>query len=221
MNALLRKDVRLNLPVFIAAAAFFVIPFVVVLFVDLTGMYTIDWSQTINSANGVALMMTQFIIAALGANALACERSDRSAEFLFSLPIDRGQMIVSKVVVSFAVAAMLWMAHLVIFLLARGEQVIPREELSAIAATSLLLFCASWMGSAFVGSPGKALGIGLAIVAALVVGWINWERHMEEAALRAGRGYTPTAIPYDVTCLILAALTFAIGCRYYLRRIEP
>src|SRR5262245_52144582 len=108
MKALFWKDLRVNQSVIMAAAVFFVIPFAVVAISELVlrlapGAAEANpfsdrgerLTESLMVADMVGLLLSQLILAALGANALACERADRSAEFLFALPIERGQMLVS------------------------------------------------------------------------------------------------------------------------------
>jgi hypothetical protein len=179
-----------------------------------------------------SLMLMQVTLAIFGGNAIAGERTDRSAEFLGSLPISRGRKLASKLWVGLGLWTLGWVPNLVVMTvlwLALGADVrlTLREPIwpvmSGIAVTGLTFFCVAWMFSAMLESPTVAGGAGF-LTPPLVGMCVLWGGY--ELAHYLGRvdlvvdGRFPF-LSYLGTCLLLSIVCFTVGTRYYLRRVEP
>jgi ABC-type transport system involved in multi-copper enzyme maturation permease subunit len=231
MKALLWKDFSMSLPVMIAGGCAFFIPFLVVVLV----MVSTDINagerplQVLVAGLGasaiVGLMFSQVLIAAFAANAIAGERSDRSAEFLFTLPAHRWQILASKFLIAFAGSLALWVIHLVIADLICDRLTGGAAQLAdslpprwPIATLGIFGFGASWLASAFLGSPAKAFGAGAGMV--IAVNYAFFVLHVNLGWMREHPGEF-----YGQWCaaanLLLGIATLAIGAWYFLRRVEP
>jgi ABC-type transport system involved in multi-copper enzyme maturation permease subunit len=162
-------------------------------------------------------------MALLGGNAISGERVDRSADFLYSLPITRRRLLASKLLFVFAVAAVMWSVNLVVFRCLIGAIPLKPDDYlmffragTLTAITGLTFFCVAWFLSSFVGSPAfNACG---GVLLPLIV-WSGLWFTAEVLELHVGDAIIVRC--YCVACLILATLCFAIGTWHYLRRVEP
>ena len=101
MKWLIWKDYRLNRLIFITALAFLVGP-------HLLAAILIWYGAEPPNARGLffagstlySLAFLQLAFALLGGNSIAGERMDRSAEFLAYLPVSRGRILASKLLVA-------------------------------------------------------------------------------------------------------------------------
>src|SRR3954470_9088286 len=66
-----------------------------------------SWAGAICSYGHLALSGVPYVAAVLGGNAIACERSDRSAHFLAYLPPTKTQILASKFLVAAGTLAVL------------------------------------------------------------------------------------------------------------------
>ena len=77
------------------------------------------------------------MLALLGGNSIAGERVDRSAEFLAYLPVSRGRILASKLLVALAAVPLIWLPNLVI--LAITGAVEPRQSSRTIPSSGTSL----------------------------------------------------------------------------------
>ncbi len=77
--------------------------------------WTPKWEEIIGGASGYSLCISQLAAALIGGNAIAGERVDRSAEFLYSLPIRRRKLLASKLLLALAIAVAIWLLNALIF----------------------------------------------------------------------------------------------------------
>ncbi|WP_406698898.1 hypothetical protein V5E97_08430 [Singulisphaera sp. Ch08] len=229
MRPLLWKDFRLNSLIWWIGLALGILPYVgAVALAMLRGGPSwpgaMFWSAVLTQAALLSLAGSELTLALLGGNAIACERADRSAEFLAYLPPSRAQVLGSKTLVALGAAALIWVPNLFIAdVLAPALQdgsvdvaVLRQASLRwVLAATGLLLFGAGWLGSAVVDSPAVAVGFGfgvwITVIATLAaftntLGWPDAERVMDW---------------YTATGAVLGVFCFGIGSCLYLRRISP
>jgi len=228
MKALLWKDFRIDLPIAVAAVvvwgiihAFSVL--IMLLFENGKDAQAYVWGEALTNASTISLMFSQLLVAALGANAIACERGDRSSEFLFALPPERASILMSKLIVALALAVGVWGAHL--FML---EVIVPvlgalpgtrHPDLAGLypwmLAISVCLFGGSWLGSSLLKSAAYSLLIGAALTGAAggAISSIQWRLKLQHSPALDQT--------YQVTFVVLGIASFAAGTIYYLRRVEP
>jgi ABC-type transport system involved in multi-copper enzyme maturation permease subunit len=195
----------------------------------------ISWESLFIGASIYSLILSQLSIALIGGNAIAGERIDRSADFLFSLPFDRSKLLTSKLLLALLIVAVIWLANAPLLLYmaaitlettsAYSHQTRIADVLLAganIALTGMTFFCVAWCLSSFLSSPTFAVCGGL--ITPLLVGTgsaiFEWELVRLEW-LTPERYGLATTVFYDVACLILCPTCFVVGTRHYLRRAEP
>jgi hypothetical protein len=232
MTWLVWKDFRLNRLIFIVAAVLLVLPFVIPV--------VVTWYQTgypfprnaINLRNNLAgscfwsLGLLQLTMALAGGNAIACERMDRSAEFLAYLPVSRGRILASKLLVALGLVAMVWLPNLVMIVSIAGHPAVLVDTrfltmFGLMATTGLTLFCVAWFFSAILQSPTFSVCLGLLppiIVGMCVVTSMATQLHGSDRTAQTLGWYRNL---YLGTCLSLAAVCFVGGTFCYLRRVEP
>ena len=226
MRALLWKDYRVNRGVLVMGVALLLGPYVAVA----AGTAYEYWPVVPPAAQCAALLvvasvfslgLSQLTLVTLAGNAIAAERADRSAEFLAYLPPSRLRILASKALLALLAAAVIWAVNLIVADIVapavgtpRGNLVDGLADRSILAASSVMLFGAAWLGSAFLTSPAIATSLGLG--ATLAVPFLV-------AATFALLGWPREDLQhwYELTCLVLGGLCFACGSAYYLRRVEP
>jgi ABC-type transport system involved in multi-copper enzyme maturation permease subunit len=166
-------------------------------------------------------VVSQLTLALLGGNLIACERVDRSAEFLVYLPLSRARILASKITLALLVAALIWGPNLLILQLAVGE-LLPSQGsqqvwsgLGYVAITGFVFFSVGWLLSSILESPTFAICAGLITPLLIVMGG---------QALVWALGYALDEVAgpwYARTCLTLAPVCLIVGTWYYLRRVEP
>ncbi len=226
-KALLWKDCRVNLFVLIFGLAMLLGPFLV----WLAGVLYDYWRygahvwrpETCQIMGITSLSLSLLTIAMLGGNAVASERSDRSAEFLAYLPPSRWTVITSKIILAVGACLFIWVVNLVVIrwiaplMSVQGSSVAgshPANAVSSLACTSIILFGVAWMCSSFTASPAIATGAGI-FSAPLVIGSLHVVDLLDDSATFDILWW------YGAICVTLGILSFAGGTWYYLRRVEP
>jgi ABC-type transport system involved in multi-copper enzyme maturation permease subunit len=228
MNWLIWKDYRLNRLVFILAVLLLIAPHVMATVLTLRGMGNDmgqDWPVWVHNfmmASLVSLAFVQLAVAFVGGNAIACERQDRSAEFLATLPVSRGRKLASKLLVTLALLALVWLPNLMILGLAIGKHPLPEMTglvmrcLGTVAVIGFTFFCVAWCFSSLLDSPTFSVCAGLMVPMVVGIG------------IAASAGLFEVQLSGDVfrgwfcgLCLAISAATFPAGTLYYLRRVEP
>lgn len=232
MTWLVWKDFRLNRLIFIVAAVLFVLPYVIPAVVTWYQTGTLFPKNAMNLRNGPAvscfwsLGLLQLTMALAGGNAIACERMDRSAEFLAYLPISRGRILASKLLVAVGLIAMVWLPNLAVIVSLAGHPAVLVDKrflvmFGLMATTGLTFFCVAWFFSAILHSPTFSVCLGM--LPPLIVGMCI---ATSMATQFHGSGRTAQIFGwyrdlYLGICLSLAAICFAGGTFCYLRRVEP
>ncbi len=228
MNWLIWKEYRLNRLILIVGAVLLLAPHVVAFVLSLRGAGpgsaegVSRWSINFMLSAIYSLVISQLTVALLGGHAIACERADRSAEFLAYLPVARSRILAGKLAVALGATAITWILNLLIIVLTYSV-LMPLvassardfwTSLGAIAITGLAFFGVGWLLSSILESPTFSICGGLITpflvltAFALLVWWFVWP----ESAIAWG---------YLLTCLVLGLACFAAGTWYYLRRVEP
>ena len=235
MNWLVWKEYRLNRLILIVGATLLVAPHAVALVLAWygagpprapsvgEGVSVSRLAVNLLASGFFSLVASQLALALLGGNAIACERADRSVEFLAYLPVSRARILVGKITLALMAVALIWAANLLIMLSAlAGLPELPRAEgsetfwglLGNVATIGFVLFSVAWLMSSVLESPAIAALIGL--ISPWLVGMgvlaLAWVLECPEETAKAW---------YLGTCLVLAAACFAAGTWYYLRRVEP
>lgn len=230
MNALISKDFRLNRMVVLIAAAMTVIPYVIATVFAINETYASSmpihrsWPNLLLAANHFCLMHWPVAAALLGGNAFACERADRSAEFLAYLPPTRWQVATSKFIIVLLVAAIFWGLNLLLFWLGLshiGDDTFQYLDLSdampksSFAAIGTLTFGVAWLASSGLSNTGPAVVVGLAApvvlfgLLQLTVWLVDWPDDD-----MFGRWYTSIGLSVGLfSCLF--------GWQHFLGRREP
>jgi ABC-type transport system involved in multi-copper enzyme maturation permease subunit len=227
---LLWKDCRLNRMLFVLGVVLLLGPY---LFQVLWTSYNAGpgslleartWAILLLGSSFLSIGLSELTVLLLAGNAIACERADRSAEFLGYLPPSRARILASKATLVWLPALAIWGMNVLM-----AKVVAPAVNaddiknfgtaatpfLLATIATGALFLGAAWLGSSFLESPSLAAGVGVLpplvvistlLIINLVLGWPgpdgmqNW---------------------YTGSCFVLGVVCFAAGTVYYLRRVEP
>jgi ABC-type transport system involved in multi-copper enzyme maturation permease subunit len=227
MKSLLWKDCRLNALVLAFGVATWLGPYLVGALRILLGggprvAIGLRWAFMLEPASVISLEASLIPLLLLGANAIARERSDRSAEFLAYLPSTRARILASKAAVPLAFASLVWATGLLaIFVLMPalgGEKVgLPPGLAGAVATASTVLFGTVWLGSSFADTPLTAVGfsMGLSLLLGLAMQASNY--------LLGWTGPGNAIGPYwsAGSAVIVGISCFVAGSWLYLRRIEP
>jgi ABC-type transport system involved in multi-copper enzyme maturation permease subunit len=230
MTWLVWKDFRLSRLVFIVAVVLFALPYAI--------PATVNWYQTGSfipvvegdTRKGLivsslwSLILLQLAVAFMGGSAFAGERMDRSAEFLACLPVSRGRIVASKLLVVLGLVAMIWIPNLVILSIAASSVQLTDTRFlvtcGLIATTGLTFFCVAWLFSAILQSPAFSVCFGLLppIIAGMAFAITMDVKFHGDAPPQVLLWYHNL---YHAICLSLSAVSFAGGTFYYLRRVEP
>ena len=221
MMALLWKDYRLNRFVLIAGTAIFLGPYAVLGGVQAYMVWQepgvpmpMSWPEVFALCTLLSAMLSCLTMALVGGNAMACERPDRSAEFLAYLPPTRRKILASKLLLAVMVGAVVWglNASVAAFLLKFADRHHALEGFVTVGAIMLLVFGASWLGSAVLASPGSAgvLGIGVTVFMAATAAYVS---------SRFGLADVESAIAW--TGLVGGTACLVGGTVWYLCRTEP
>ncbi len=226
MKWLLWKDYRVNRLVFIAALVLLVAPHALAAILVWRGaVQGNDRAAAFVISSCYSLGLLQLAFALLGGNSIAGERADRSAEFLGYLPVSRGRILVSKLLVVLAAVPLVWLPNLVVLAIA-GSIVpphLPRDPdvwsgLGTIAVTGLTFFCVAWLLSCMLRSPTFSVLAGM-VAPLLVATGICWVIYLLGCP---DEGAGPLFLRwYWGLCLVISVASFSTGTLHYLCRVEP
>lgn len=230
MSSLIWKECRLNSWVLMFGLATWLGPYLGGVLWVLLGYEPgprpgLRWARMLEPVVVISLETTILPLLLLGANAIARERSDRSAEFLTSLPVSRARILASKAALPMGLATGSWTTGLFIaFALmpalgAGGGDWKMAELYWGIAAFHVLLFGAAWLGSSFVDTPLTAVGFSMAILLLIGFGLQAVDRLLDWPEGPSGR---PVLLNWRLIVMVLVGIVgFAVGSWLYLRRVEP
>lgn len=225
-SALIWKDLRVNRPVLVLAAAF-----ALACYAMMAVTASLDptassgpwgpWIGAVLLAGSVAShAVSQISISVLAGNIIAVERIDRSAEFLAYLPASRRTILSAKAAVLGGVVFALTVIHLIGAVSAIalvGSPTSRQNEFDPLllGVISAFGFCGSgvgWLASCMVRS--NAIAILLAMSSPILTALTTRLVVFVFDPLNS----TPF---YVVAWLIVGATGFVWGTRHYLRRVEP
>jgi ABC-type transport system involved in multi-copper enzyme maturation permease subunit len=225
MRWLLWKDYRHNRLIVFAGLFLLLVPYLIGVWAGLSVIHrhrAPEWATIFAIASIYSLAISQLALAFVGGNAIAGERVDQSAEFLYSLPITRRRHLASKVLVALAIAAVPWLIDTPVFwsLARAGDLVKVRLDwvltFALIAMTGLVFFCVGWLLSSFIASPTFAVCGGL-VTPLILIGGAALADHLFELDISE----TGEILWYCTSWPILALVCFGVGTWHYLRRVEP
>ena len=149
MKWLIWKEYRLNRLILILGALLLIAPYAVfaVAFWRDHGL-DVSWKfvhALVRDASPLSMVLSQFTLCLLGGHAIACERADRSAEFLAYLPVSRSRILAGKITLSLLCLALIWVPNLILlytFLVLEPSTSIKGfwEMLAIIASTGFVFF---------------------------------------------------------------------------------
>jgi hypothetical protein len=172
------------------------------------------WGHVLNIAALISLGAGVLIHVWFGAELIAKERSDRSAEFLAYLPVSRPRMLAAKGFVAVSHGLSMWLVNLsvltVVFILGAGPDGNWPPGIGTIAVTAVLGFAAAWSASCVLTNPTACLGIGQ-------LAPMSWGCFCASLPLWSGASVDPQAL-YIAGCLCAAPVLILGGVWEYLRR---
>lgn len=225
MRMLLWKEFRQSSRLLIVCGVLLVMPYVVA---GASGLYDhtrpdpshlTKWSEYILGASFAAVFVCALLSAFIGGNAIAGERSDRSAEFLAYLPIPRGTATACKAGFAIAILLAIFFVNVAIARTAAAASDVspvssPMGIFPALFATGVFLFGTSWLGSTIFRTPGNAAVTALGVLAVL------WMPILFIEEQRGWSADTSEAM-YIATSVVLGLACFVGGTVYYLGRTSP
>ena len=170
----------------------------------------------------MSAFLSQFALALLAGDIIACERADRSAEFLAFQGVSRAKVITSKAILCLlafvAINAVMVVTREAILLMSDDYPTRPPRwyvwsvQFGA-AATGLAFWGCSWLLSSFLDRPVIAVIFGIPVPALVgsVLSRADWE----------GLPGSTYWYCYGATCVTIGAIAFVAGTWYYVRRKEP
>jgi hypothetical protein len=248
MSWLLWKDYRQNRVAFYSALFFMAFPHLFAVFAVCCDVWLEQhrepgvllsrrpdqWIGYFATATVCGFVFSQLSIAVVGGNAFAGERADRSAEFLVSLPISKGKIILSKLIVSLALALAIWLiSSLILASLAAAHGELSFDTrgrandfadmgrvIGCVAIVSATFFCVAWGLSSFLTSSTFSVLGGL-FTPLLVVWGIMLVGYFLHVDFDRQDGGNLLRLLFNAVCLTISPLCFGLGTWYYLRRVEP
>jgi hypothetical protein len=228
MKSLLWKEFHLNASILIMGLILLVAPYLVVSIVFLRSGFNSDlsavtfWSIVLETSSYFSIFCAQFTISILGAYIIACERADRSAEFLAYLPPSREEILLAKGLLIAGFASIAWLINLLIMTVARSLRDEPLSfindlpYLSTIAVHGLLWSGVGWLMSSFSRAPAHA--IILAFPSPIIVFFLLTTFSYLVGAPSDMYSFSRW---YNISCFVVAQISFAAGAIYYIHRVDP
>jgi hypothetical protein len=242
MARLYRKDWRVYRAAVVGGAALGVGPYVVMLAIVVLfppepdrNPYN-DLSDAIGAASAGGIGLTVITGAVFGGVAFAAERRDRAAEFLAMLPVRRGRIALSKLLVALAFTATVAAVHAAVVCVAvvmdARQRELPldfmlRQTLVGFvyaACMFVLFFGLSWMLSLYLSSPAIAATAAIGAGVILVFVTMTWAEEAARANQEALGGQLAGHVPYiamSALSLVLGAAAMVGSTTHYVRRTSP
>ncbi len=226
MKSLIWKDYRLSRSLLLLSAAVWVLLYLVGIGAQLATTWPRppsldDWAEMLHSYGTMWLYITICFAGLFGGHAIACERGDRSANFLACLPPPKWQILTSKLVVAIGMLTAMWgWALLSVYCIAAGLSSKPVDDVgelvtaSGIGSICVLTFGVGWMASAML--ENSTVPILLAFLSPVAV---------SIALILVGSVFGIPMVHIsdwtNLVCFVVGAVAFAAGTWHYCRRVEP
>jgi ABC-type Na+ efflux pump permease subunit len=193
-----------------------------------------EYADGLQTASIACLGIVTLLAAAFGGSALAGERRERTDEFMAMLPVSRGRIIASKLIVALVCIVVLIVFHSAVIgatnvcvKLAqlnrlRGPEV--TQSAGITAAFALLMFGVGWAMSVFLRSPAIAACVAIAVSVGVLFGGMFWGTYIAERWDRAPRTNSTEDLVLFYVCVAAALIgvtAIATSSVRYLRRVEP
>ena len=237
MSRLLWKEYRQNRAILVTMLTLLMAPYLFML--CLLAFYTVstqkgpepwEWKKILFDATFAGPWLVQVGLGLIGGNAIAGERADRSAEFQGALPIRRRRILAAKILLTLLVIAVIWLPNMSMTWAAGGIRNAAWKGdydysvlIANIAITGLVFFCAAWLASSLIVNPAIAACAGLA-TPPLVLGGsyivMSVRSYLATGIFCVGSD-SPITDWYQLICLAICPVCFAVGVWLYLRRVEP
>jgi ABC-type transport system involved in multi-copper enzyme maturation permease subunit len=227
MNWLLWKEYRQNRLIVFVTLAILIVPHLIAIYASWKEMNAghrhgaAPWVTNFTVSGMYGLVLAQVALALIGGNVIAGERVDRSAEFQAYLPIPRSKILAAKILLSLAIAAVIWLPNGTLLLALVYERGLfgGRPDLlqvvATIATTGLAFFCIAWFFSSILRSATFSVCAGLLAAPFLMATFLF-------ITYLFGIEPDPLVKPfYFSTCLTVSPVCFGMGAWLYLRRVEP
>ena len=225
MTGLLWKDYRLNRPLMILCVAVCGLVYVMGAAAQLASTWpqlpsSSDWAGMLVSYGTVAMYLTMCFAGLFGGYAIACERGDRSANFLACLPPTKLQILASKLTVSAGATAALWgWVLLTVYIIppALGSQSATAGEFGTgwgAASICVLTFGVGWMASAMLEKTTLPILAALLSPVAVTIGLVLVGTVFRIPLVRVTEWSNLVSVATGLS-------TFIAGTWYYCQRVEP
>lgn len=237
MRQLIRKDWRVYRIAVAGGAAMVACPYAMLLAMEVlyppAGGNTLrTYGSALQESSTAGALLTLVLAAVFGGVAFAAERRDRSAEFMAMLPVPRGRVVLSKLLVAVPCLALTAAIHLCLRVIGtrwRHEIDWPplllkefAEGVMLFACVAVLFFGLAWMLSLYLHSPALAASVAIGVATLLYF----WTAAWAEEYIRLQR--PGQAIPDGYVEATLGAMSVAVGSlalagstAHYLRRVRP
>lgn len=226
MKSLIWKDYRLSRSLLLLVVVTWVLMYLVGVGTQLASTWPRlpsldDWAEMLHAYGTAWLYLTICFAGLLGGHAIACERSDRSANFLACLPPRNWQILTSKLVVAIGTLSAMWgWALLSVYCIAASMSSAPVDDvrqfvtMPGIASVCVLTFGVGWMASAI--QEKTTLPILLALLAPIAVSVVLiLVGNVLGIPMVRVSGWT------NLVCFVVGSAAFAAGTWHYCRRVEP
>lgn len=226
MKSLIWKDYRLSRSLLLLVAGTWVLLYLVGVGTQLASTWPrppsmVEWAEMLHAYGAAWLYLTMCFAGLLGGHAIACERSDRSANFLACLPPTKWQILSSKLVVAMATLAAMWgWALLSVYGVAASLSPVPVDDdrqlvtLPGIASVCVLTFGVGWMASAMFEKTTLPILFALLSPVAVSVVLILFGNLLGVPMVRVS-DWT------NMACCVAGATALVAGTWHYCRRVEP
>jgi ABC-type transport system involved in multi-copper enzyme maturation permease subunit len=234
---LLRKDFRLNLVIVYAGLILSFLPYAfalghILIFPPSENRPTMphDYLEAAQTAAFACLAIVVLLSAAFGGLTFAGERRERTAEFLGMLPVTRGKIMLSKLIVPVVCIAVLTTLHALTLGFVNGWAWMSGRRLGGWSgseagtltfAMSILVFALGWALSVYLRSPAIAASIALGLGFGAFFGGGYWlERFFQNTYTE----HLDEDVKLAIVCLIIvvfSAIPIAVTAAHYARRVDP
>jgi ABC-type transport system involved in multi-copper enzyme maturation permease subunit len=220
LSTLMRKDFRLFRGLLIGLICMGLTPYPVILIIAAQTKDTVKWPDFVSAAATIGMMLTALLASVFGGAAIGGERQNRTADFLGLLPITRGQIALSKGVVSFLILAACTAPHLVVQVLSLGGTIYFWQNWvndfvpAAAIFTGLLIgfFGVAWLLGSFLSSAAISAAVSIAVT---ITACVTLAVCMDGREHRVAFQYCLAALPFAMGTASLIG-----GTLYYLKRVE-
>lgn len=213
MKMLLWKDYRLSRVCILGGIMFVTLPYLILLLPYLSRFLRMDLYPKFEDAWAASALISQLTMVFLAGNIIACERADRSAEFLTYQGTSRKMVIASKLMLCTMAFVLICVIAFVLSIRLLSKQDILGYQI-VCAATGICFFGCCWLLSSLVSSPAFAIVLGfptpiiILITLSITTFYLHWFRDNE------------CGIWYVAIATAAGLISLAAGTWYFLKSRE-